>query len=129
MGYKSNTVDLDGDLNQFDWSSLERVTIPVSARKAHYRSLKADMNKLMSRLQRAASVKGGINVVMVAEKPSVASTLYAMLKPFDDQVTDSSLERPWVEKWKGLNAYHYHGKFKGIPAYFTIVSVYGHIYK
>jgi DNA topoisomerase IA len=77
------------------------------------------MEAMKKRLQRISSRKGGVNVVMIAEKPRVAMEIAKVLS--NNQQKDLYDEH--------FVRHEYHGKFKGYNAFFRILSVYGHIYR
>jgi DNA topoisomerase IA len=62
---------------------------------------------------------GGINVTMIAEKPSIAKVIAHVL-------SNNTCER---KSYNGFVRYEYKGEFRGKKAFFTIISVFGHIYK
>ena len=59
-----------------------------------------------------------LNILMIAEKPSIARTIAKILS-----------EEDYVEyKFESINIFVFKGYFKGICSYFTVTSVKGHLY-
>lgn len=79
------------------------------------------MDAFDSRLDKIAQKKGGVNVTMIAEKPSVAKAM-ALILGHSSQ---------YFEEYQsnGFTVYEYSGTFRGFDAHFRILSVYGHIYR
>ena len=63
-----------------------------------------------------------LNVLMVAEKPSIAKKLTEILSPKSPKYENKTNEMNWVY-------YTFEGYFKRIKAKFTVTSVKGHIYE
>ena len=65
-----------------------------------------------------------LNVLMIAEKPSIARTISKILcsNRYKNNYQDLSKDYGW-------SYFTFEGKFKGIPATFTISSVAGHLYQ
>lgn len=76
----------------------------------------AEMDKRLKDIQKAT---GGINVTMIAEKPSIAMVIAHVLS--NNQCTK--------KKYNGFYRYEFKGLFRGKKAFFTIISVFGHLYK
>lgn len=93
---------------------VQKMKAPVKNTELFY-----DMQKMKNELKQIRKIKGGINVTMVAEKPSVARTIAAVLSRGEHETSE----------WEGTKTHVYHGEFLDQPAYFSIVSVYGHLYK
>ena len=62
-----------------------------------------------------------VNVLMIAEKPSIAKAISKILAP-RHHYNDRSKENDWC-------LYEFDGKFKEINAHFTVSSVAGHMYQ
>jgi len=60
-----------------------------------------------------------IEVLMIAEKPSLAKIITYVLRERNFKVYTEN----------GLTIYTYEGRFKGKKAFFTISSIHGHIYQ
>lgn len=112
-------TDLDRSDHKYDPKFLKRVDIPQKDKLKYLQSLVHDMPKLLKRLKKIETVKGGINVVMIAEKPSVAQVISKVLSK--DKVNDFQDD--------GFCVFEYEDKFHDIKAYFRVLSTYGHIYK
>ena len=63
-----------------------------------------------------------LNILMIAEKPSIARTIAKILTPNRKNLIDRSEKEGWC-------LFEFFGKFKGINAHFTVSSVAGHIYE
>ena len=63
-----------------------------------------------------------LNILMVAEKPSIAKKLTEILTPKSKKFENKSKEMGWAY-------YTFEGFFKNIKAKFTVTSVKGHIYE
>ena len=63
-----------------------------------------------------------LNVLMIAEKPSIARTIAKILSKSKTNLRDRSKEEEWC-------LYEFNGKFKGIKAHFVVSSVAGHMYE
>ena len=61
-----------------------------------------------------------INILMIAEKPTIAKTITEILS--NNNYKDNSYKEGWC-------IYEFNSHFKKIPAHFTISSVAGHIYR
>jgi DNA topoisomerase IA len=75
----------------------------------------AEMDKRLKVIQKQT---GGINVTMIAEKPSIATVIAHVL----------SNNKCKVKKYNGFSRYEFEGEFRGKKAFFTIISVFGHLY-
>lgn len=65
-----------------------------------------------------------LNILIIAEKPSIARTLSKILCTKKNKNTYKDLSKKY-----GWCYYTFSGEFKGIKAYFTISSVAGHLYQ
>lgn len=80
--------------------------------------LEHDMDVLDDRLMEIVHRKKGINVTMIAEKPSVAQSISNVLFG----------KKAIKQKWRKIKSYEYQGVFRDLPAYFSLISVEGHLY-
>ena len=98
-------------LNKDDYTSQE-----IEEYKA---SLIHNEDSVEQRLKKIYKNRGKLNVVMIAEKPNIAKLISRVLS--EDYYSK--------DIWKGFKSYHFnHLKFKGVPAKFTVCSVYGNMY-
>ncbi|CAI2384000.1 unnamed protein product [Moneuplotes crassus] len=109
----------DEENSKFSMKFMRRTDYSNKQRKAYYDSLEIDMDALVWELGQIAEETGGINITMIAEKPSAAKEIAnALSKAQCDKITRKSIER-----------YEFYGKFKGIEAFFIVTSVYGFLYR
>ena len=92
-------------LKKYDFSEKER--------KSYYKGLEVDVDAMINSFN-----EEGINVTMIAEKPSVAKFIAHVL----------SNNKCKTKHTQGFTRYEYYGEFKKKEAFFTVVSVYGHLY-
>ena len=83
-------------------------------RESYYKNLEVDVDEMTQSFK-----NNGINVTMIAEKPSVAQVIAKVL----------SNNQCKMKRFKKFTRYEYYGKFRGIKAFFTVVYVNGHIYR
>jgi hypothetical protein len=92
--------------------------------KEYKESLKLDMTVMKRHFRDLQKNKGGINVVMIAEKPSVARAIANALAPKIE-----GRQNIFKDRWKGFSSYEFYGRFHGVNAYFYVLSLFGHLYK
>jgi len=97
-------------------------------KKLQKQELGVNMDQMLRNLRNIEKKKGFIDITIVAEKPNVAKKILIALAPEKDKKTKKSSFT--TGKWKGFNAFIFKSKkFHGINARFTVISVYGHVYK
>ena len=116
--------------------SFKKSDYNARQRKGYYDSLNMNMKELAKRLKRIESETKGVNVTMIAEKPSVARVMANVLYQYFNNHEDKNMHQssshkdPRIEKSEdGFTRFEFYGEFFGAKAFFTITSVFGHIYK
>ena len=115
-------------------TSFKKSDYNARQRKGYSDSLNMNKKELAKRLKRIESETTGVNVTMIAEKPSVARVMANVLYQYfheDKKMHQSSSHKiPRIEKSEdGFTRFEFYGEFFGAKAFFTITSVFGHIYK
>lgn len=82
------------------------------------------MGVMKQTLRNLQANRGGINVVMIAEKPAVARAIANALA-----LRVSNRESIFRDHWKGYTSHEFYGEFHGFNAYFYVISLFGHLYK
>jgi hypothetical protein len=125
---KGQKLSKGNDYSQTPKNSMESYAKNFK-QQVEYRKkeLKVDMNALIRDLKRIN--KNGIEITIVAEKPSVAQAIAKILGPCDNSKKGKARFGFKLEKWMGFKSFHFPGRFRGIPANFKVISTYGHIYK
>ena len=121
---EEHLIELDDD-NQVDSTSynksfLEEDDFTEDEIEEYKLSLLHDEEIVKERLRKVISKKGKLNVVMIAEKPSIVKLISQALSngQFDKEI------------WEGFQAYHFNNlKFKGFKSNLTVCSVYGNMYE
>ena len=102
----------------FDSHFLKRVDIKPEEKKIHKKNLIHKMIDVEKRLDYIVSRKRKLNVVMIAEKPKIASIISNSL---NERRVDPKI-------WNNYLDFKFDHPFKGYNASFTVWSVFGHVY-
>jgi hypothetical protein len=111
------------DLKEKQDKKTKKAQLRIKLKK-HKESLKLDMTAIKRHFKDLQKHKGGINVVMIAEKPSVARAIANALAP---RINDR--QNIFIDHWEGFTSHEFYGRFQEVNAYFYVLSLFGHLYK
>ena len=114
----------------FDYKFMKKADIDRREQTKMQNSLMVNMKRVFSVLEEDVQRYGGINVTMVAEKPTVAFEIAKIL----------SNNTCKVEHWNRFKAFTWKGDWENkpnrkrdeilkLPAHFTMISLFGNILK